>query len=58
MRHEYQMKYPDVANKIKFLLVTCAIFSHVRMPCPVWTTFSCGSLETGSKLRILSDGSR
>ncbi|KEJ85526.1 hypothetical protein HMPREF1002_04866 [Porphyromonas sp. 31_2] len=39
MRHEYQMKYPDVANKIKFLLVTCAIFSHVRMPCPVWTTF-------------------
>ena len=25
MRHEYQAKYPDTANKIKFLSVMCVI---------------------------------
>lgn len=40
MRHEYQVKYPDVAHKIKFLLVMCVVFSLVRMLCLVLTTFS------------------
>lgn len=39
MRHEYQAKYPDVANKIKFLLVMCVTSSLVRMLCLVLTTF-------------------
>lgn len=33
MRHEYQANYPDVANKIKFLLVMFVTFSLVAMPC-------------------------
>lgn len=33
MRHEYQVKYPDVAHKIKFLLAMYVICSHVRTQC-------------------------
>lgn len=39
MRHEYQVKYPDVAHKIKFLLAMYVICSHVRMQCLVLTIF-------------------
>ena len=40
MRHEYQVKYPDVAYKIKFLLVMCVVFSLARTLCLVLITFS------------------
>lgn len=33
MRHEYQVKYPDVAHKIKFLSAMYATCSRAAMPC-------------------------
>ena len=35
MRHEYQVKYPDVSHKIKFSLGMYAVFSPARTPCLV-----------------------
>lgn len=40
MRHEYQVKYPDVANKIKFLSAMYATCSRAAMLCLVWITSS------------------
>lgn len=40
MRHEYQVKYPDVAHKIKFLLVIYVTCSLVAMQCLELTIFS------------------
>lgn len=40
MRHEYQVKYPDVAHKIKFLSAMYATCSRAAMPCLVWITSS------------------
>ena len=48
MRHEYQAKYPDVANKIKFFIGDA--WSRLYLPC------CC--LEAGSFMRVLPDGGR
>lgn len=40
MRHEYQVKYPDVAHKINFLSGMCATFSRVAMRCLALTISS------------------
>ena len=36
MRHEYQVRYPEVAHKIKFYIGDV----RARTPCRAWTTFS------------------
>ena len=52
MRHEYQVKYPDVAHKIKFFIGDvrdCHARRRLHLPrcCP----------EAGTKLRVLPHGS-
>mgnify|MGYP000177718198 CR=1 FL=1 len=39
MRHEYQIKYPDVRTKSSSLSVMYEVFSHVEMLCLVLTIF-------------------
>ena len=40
MRHEYQVKYPDVAHKTSFLSAMYAICSRAATPCLAWITSS------------------
>ena len=55
MRHEYQVKYPDVANKIKFFIGDVRNLQSCRNAMPGVDYICC--LEAGSELRIFPNGS-
>ena len=57
MRHEYQVKYPDVANKIKFFIGDVRNLQSCRNAMPGVDYLPCRCLEAGSELRIFSNGS-
>ena len=40
MRHEFQEKMSEVADKILFILEMTAIYKLLRTPCTIWITFS------------------
>ena len=40
MRHELQIKYPEIAKRVKFLLETCGILKVWPMLCQAWIIFS------------------
>lgn len=40
MRHEYQVRFPEVAHKIKFFIGDVARSRAAVRLCRVWTTFS------------------
>ena len=40
MRHDYQLKYPELSGKIKFYIGDVRNPQSIRTPCPVLTTSS------------------
>lgn len=50
MRHEYQAKMPEVADKIKFYIGDVRDLNSVRSAMPSGLYISCSCLETGTVL--------